>query len=506
MTGGPKVVAPKDVIIRSGPPGCGKSTTMRAEAINQVGRYVFFVPTIHLLNEQVADFTEDMKRLRPTGGHVAVYEAHSGKGRGGVQRKLDDARAAVEDAGEAHAVIFTTHDALMTKDLSGFKDWHARIDEAPNAVKGGTIDMTESWPWFDVYFDLSPVGATGWSNLSLKGTAPNWKKLAKDSLLNGQVDFVKLAPSPGGVFVSTDAWVGSEKVNWWWLWTPGLLKDFATVEIAGASYHTSLGAIVARKWFANSVNLINDPIPMVRSKHPTVRIYFFTRAHKPATTFWESSNGRRMVKAVCDYLSSFVPDLGYWSGNDEVLKLMEWRVNGEKTSSKVMGQNKWRNLTKCSFIFSSGPTPNDRGIMETFDISEDDVFRAREDEDILQFAMRGAIRNRDFGDEFDVYVYTEDQADALAASLTASGIGAVEIVPVPEAGIMDETFAETKRGRNSAVPQTIDPKAPTAKVLNPKTKKMVLPKSLKRNQQRADNDKGTPKRGPGRPRKAAPPV
>jgi hypothetical protein len=501
---GPEVPLPKKVVIRSGPPGCGKSTTMREEAISQAGRYIFFVPTLALLKEQVAEFAEDRKRLFPSGKDIKVYEAHSDKGHGLVQRKLDDARAAVEMSAAAHVVIFTTHDALMTKNLSGFKDWHARIDEAPNAVKGGTIDMTESWQWFDAYFDLSPVGSTGWSNLSLKGAPPNWKKLAKDSLLKGQVDFVKLAPSPGGVFVNTDKWAGVEKVDWWWLWTPSALKDFATIEIAGASYHKSLGAIVARKWFANSLSLTNKPIPMVRDAHPTVRVHFFTNGHKPATTFWETSNGRRMVKAVCDYLSSFVPDLGFWSGNDEVLKLMEWRVSGDLTRPKVMGQNKWRNLTKCAFIFSSGPTPDDRAIMETFEISEDEVYRAREDEDILQFAMRGAIRKRDFGGRFDVYVYTEDQANALAASLTSSGIGTVEIVAVPEAGIMDATFAKTKRSRSHVALRPRGQKPAPAKVLNPATGIMVLPRSLKRSQRRAANDKGKVKRPRGRPRKARP--
>jgi hypothetical protein len=473
---------------------------MREDAIRQAGRYIFFLPTIHLLNEQVADFEKDVTRLLPNGPKIVVYEAHSGKGHGGVQRKLDDARAAIEASGAAHAIIFTTHDALTTKDLSSFKDWHARVDEAPNAVKGGSISVVVSKNLLGSYFDLTPVDDTGWSNLTLKGPAPKWPKVARDELLKGQVDFIKLISSPGGVFVNTDQWSTVDNIEWWWVWSPSALKDFATVEIAGASYHTSLGAIAARRWFANSIRLIDLPTTMTRTGQPTVRVHFFTRGHKPSTTLWERSHGRKMIKAVADYLASAEPDLGFWSGNDEVLRLMEWRVPGDRTPSKVMGQNKWRDLTKCAFIFSSGSTPQDRAIMDTFEISESDVLRAREQEDILQFAMRGAIRKPEFGENYDVYVYSEEQARALAASLTDSGIGTVKVIPATGAGIMNETDGKSGKKR-SIIASTPSPQPAIKKVMNPRTGKLVLPKSLKRDTQRAIKASGKVKRPRGRPPK-----
>lgn len=496
------MATPKDIIVRTGPPGCGKSSHMREDAIKHIGRYVFFLPTIHLLNEQVSDFERDVRRLLPNGQKIAVHEAHSGKGHGGVQRKLDDALATVQRSGAAHAVIFTTHDALMTKDLSGFKDWHARVDEAPNAAKGGSISVAASKDLLSSYFDLTPVADTGWSNLTLKGPAPKWPKVARDELLKGQVDFIKLISSPGGVFVNADEWSAVEKIDWWWVWSPSALKDFDTVEIAGASYHTSLGAIAARKWFANAVNLIDLPITMKRTGQPSVRVHFFTQGHKPSTTLWDRSHGRKMIKAVADYLASAEPDLGFWSGNDEVLKLMEWRVPGDRTPSKVMGQNKWRDLTKCAFIFSSGSTPQDRAIMETFEISESDVLRAREQEDILQFAMRGAIRKPEFAEDYDVYVYSEEQARALATSLSGSGIGTVEIVPEIEAGIMNETDGKLPK-KQSVTAATLTPKPAVTKVLNPKTRNMVLPRSLKRDTQRTEKAAGKVKRPRGRPPKGS---
>jgi hypothetical protein len=117
-----------------------------------------------------------------------------------------------------------------------------------------------------------------------------------------------------------------------------------------------------------------------------------------------------MVKVVCDYLGSNVPGLGFWSGNAEVLKLMEWRLPGESVKPKVAGQNRWRDLTTCALIYSSGETEDDRPLVDMFGLTEDQIRRAREDEDILQFVMRGALRKTDFEGVFHAYLYTEEQA------------------------------------------------------------------------------------------------
>ncbi|WP_206749931.1 hypothetical protein, partial [Salmonella enterica] len=39
-------------------------------------------------------------------------------------------------------------------------------------------------------------------------------------------------------------------------------------------------------------------------------------------------------------------------------------------------------------------------------ITDAQIERAREEEDVLQFVMRGAIRKRDFGGDYDIYLYT----------------------------------------------------------------------------------------------------
>ena len=484
----------KDVTVLTGPPGCGKSDRLREDVIRRPGLYLFCAPTIPLIKEQVARFAAEAPSIQ-------VHRADSGRGRGTVQRHLDDARAAIAASGVERAVVFATHDALMMRDLTAFMGWHVRIDEAPNAAKSGTISMGQSRSFFEARLDLAPVGDTGWSGVSLKGAATSWVDWSKDHLTKPLVDFFKLVSGPSGVFVNVADWNTVDRFDWWSIWTPASLADFASIQIAGASYRKSLGAIVARKWFANLINLVDQPAPYVRSGQPAIRVHYFTSVDVPATTLWDSSEGRRRIKAVCDHLATHVPDLGYWSGNDDVLKLMEWRLAGDCTAPKVAGQNKWRMLTKCAFIYSSQAVPADRPLQETFGISKDEIRAAREDEDILQFAMRGAIRNKDFDGEYDIYLYSQRQAEGLADLLREHGVGrSVDMIPVPEAGIMDVVDQRTSKASFIVPAVSRASKSPPARVMSP-TGKLVLPKSLQRNTARAKAREQAPKKR-GRPQKA----
>ena len=487
------------VEVLTGPPGCGKSHRMREEAVRSPGRYLFFAPTIPLIHEQVSRFREDAQR---EGKNIALFEAHSGRKGRPVQYWLDEAIEAIEAGNSQHAVVLTTHDALMTRDLSRFAGWHARIDEAPNSARSGKVNIGQTWQWFDARFNLSPVGDTGWSSVHLKGAAPSWPEINQDALLKPLRDFIKLTDSPSGVLVQTTAWKGVKSLKWWSIWVPTALRDFATIKVAGASYHTSLGALVTRRMFGDEVEFADVPVPMARAPGPrTVSIHFFTRTHEPTSSFWDESEGRRMLKQVADYLEHQVPSLGFWSGNVEVLKLLEWRARGDSILPKVLGQNKWRDQTSCAFIYSSGPTPEDEPLQLKFGITDEEIRIAREDEDILQFAMRGALRNRDFEGTYDIYLYTEEQAKRLGQRLEASNVGTVRLVPVVEAGILDASVGSRAAHRAKSRKTST---AATDLVLNPKTGRMVQSKSLSRAVQRerknpAPRPRGRPRKDAGRP-------
>lgn len=433
-----------EIEVLYGVPGAGKSIALREEALGVPGLYLFCLPTTPLIREQAADFL----KLRP-GPHIEIIEAHSGEGggRSKVQRQLDDARAKLAADGTTHAVVFMTHESMMTCDLSGFVDWHIRIDEVPNAVQTGkvTIGTAETQDFFHNSFTLDPIG--DWAHAKLNNAQANWKDRAGDALINRLGDFFKLAARPQGAYVNVHSWKGVKEFQWVSLWSPTLLEHAASLKIAAAAYLDSLGYKAAKEWWGDEIEETKTLIPIngkPRSGWPIIRVHYFTEAHEGTIKFWGKSEGRKMIKAVCNYLVEHVPDIGFWSGNDVVRDLMEWRVGGVLTRPKVAGSNEYRNLRSCAFIYSSKPLPGDEALSgPLFKMSKEDILAAREDEDIHQFVMRGIIRNESYGEDYDCYVYSKRQADALATKLEAIATS-VEVIAVEEAGILTEKFEKPK--------------------------------------------------------------
>lgn len=460
-----------EIEVLHGAPGAGKSIALRDEALGIPGLYLFCLPTIPLIKEQAKEF-------RALSNGVLIIEARSGEGggRGKVQRQLDDARAEIVAAGITHAIVFMTHESMMACDLSGFVDWHIRIDEVPNAVQTGkvTVGTLESRKFFRNSFSLDPIG--DWAHAKLNNPQGNWKDRAGDPLLNRLGDFFKLAARPQGAYVNVHSWTDVKEFQWVSLWSPTLLENAASLKIAAAAYLDSLGYRAAKEWWGNEIAEKTTPIGDPRSGWPEIRVHYFTEGHEGTSKFWGKSEGRKMIKAVCDYLVEQVPNIGFWSGNDEVRDLMEWRVGGVLTRARVAGSNEYRTLKSCAFIYSSKPLPGDEALSgPLFHLSEEDILAAREDEDIHQFVMRGIIRNETYGDDYDCYVYSKRQAEALAAKLDRIA-RSVEVVAVVEAGILKETIAKSQGEQKPTKAQPL--------VLGAKGKKMIHEKSKQRRLQR----------------------
>lgn len=457
---------------------------MREEAEAAGGRYLFAYPTIPLLREQAREFRAK--------GKLLTIEAHSkSKGKGAVQRRLTDAANHVDESGWRDVVVLTTHESFMGCDLSAFAGWHFRIDEAPNAAQGAKLSIPVSRDMFKAKFGLTPFGKGEWHDVSLINEADRWTDVADDDLAKPVAEFMKQAARPTGAFVDVGNW-DVRTLNWCALWSPHFLEGIpASLTIAGASYAHSIGAFIAK----DHVRFKTRNIPMARSKTPTIRIHYFTQGHKGSSKLWGTSEGRKMIVKVCDYLAANVPDLGFWSGNNVVKDLMEHRLAGEMIDPKAQGRNEFSDLTSCAFIFSSKPTPNDESLKTLTGITDAQIERAREEEDVLQFVMRGAIRKRDFGGDYDIYLYTKKQADDLATKLDASGVGLVTVLPVTGAGILTATAKPTKVGKTrSANPSS-------ERIKSSRSNKDILPSSEERAKRRQKS--AEPRRPVGRPRKAA---
>ena len=417
----------------SGPPGCGKTSHMRSAAIAERGRYLFALPTIALIEEQAS-------ATRLSAPLINTLEVHglAPNRRGSVVDRLGGLPE--EIGADEHAIVYATHEALMAADLSAFGGWRLRIDEVPQAVTSGVINVSESLSYFREGYSLDPLPGSPWSEVQRNGGPANWKAVARDDLAKPIAEFSKLAARPAGLFVDARSWQEVEdrgQIGSISLWTPLGLGAFADVALAAASPMTSL---CVRAWTAllsDEVQLTETQLPYARTGWPEVRVHYFAGAHEGSTSFWSTGLGADCLSRVSRHLEQ-VTELGYWSCNEAVALAFRGRLSGEMVAPKLAGQNRLRESRSCALVYSAKPTPGDQPLYDLLGLTADDVRRAREEEDIAQFVMRGAIRQAAYGGDYDIYLYSLAQAEALGAFLRDSGLaGEVDLVALPEAGILD---------------------------------------------------------------------
>lgn len=476
---------PMNVRILTGAPGGGKTKRIREEAINTPGLYLYAAPTIELVRQQMGDFRTEA----PT---IDVLEVHSrSRGRGAVAKRLAEAKADLEAKGSRHAIILTTHEAVLSPDLPDFTGWHIYVDEALNAARSGTIKRSLAGDLLAANFELKRVGTSDWSELHPRRASPGWQALAQDNSAKPMLDFLKLAFSGSGVFVRATSWKSTGPMDWLSVWSPLHLAGAARVTLAGAAFKSSIAYKVWEDSWPSSLTFKEEEIAPFRSGSPSARIHYFTDAHEGSTTFWDTSEGRGHLHLVSAHLTSSVPTLGFWSGNDVAWKYMEHRTPGTLLPPKVMGINGYRRHTSCAMIYSSKPLPGDLPIQEVFGITNGDIIAAREEEDIAQFVYRGSIRNPDFSGAYDIYLYSKRQAEQLRQRLVGDRIVAdADLVPIPEAGLMN-------------APPTLSA-VPRRSTLSPQERRER--DRVRKDGERAKKAKleGRARRKPGRPRRGSP--
>ena len=421
-----------NVEVLTGPQGGGKSETMRKETLATPGLYLFALPTHELIDEQVADFF----RADPTFETHAVY---SQPGKGSTAKRLTQTREDMEARGVQHGAIFTTHATLMDHPLDDFDRWEARVDEAPAAVQAGQFNIAVSTrKWLNDTFDLISRPGDPWAIVKLKAVRPDWKAVKRDVGTSPLGEFIKQAAQPNRTFVRATSWDETDDIDWFSMWTPLSLADFQSVQVAGSGYTDSIGFRTASDLYSGLLGVAIRKIAPPRTGQPSIRIHFFTRGHKGTTTYWESHEGLRAIAPVCDHLQAKLTETAFWSGN----KVIETAFYGRLLSPRfikpmAMGLNKCRAMTACGFIFSATATDNDKPVMAVFGLSKQDIENAREGEAINQFVMRGAVRNLDYSGPYDIYLYSETQAERLRDHLSSIGFTTVDLVAFDEFCIMD---------------------------------------------------------------------
>jgi hypothetical protein len=468
------------------------------------GRWLLALPRKDLIDEQTAALKS--KALRQ-GLHVDVQGIHSGQNkRESVGRRVNDALQTHSASG--HAILVVSHECLLDLDSTLLKGWNVAIDETlESSVLSNVFKAGTQWRTLASLYDLVPIAVgSRWHRVVLRSDAdlPTNGEIINDPA-KALASFHKAVRSIGrAVYVDIDCWEAAKStrrtVRWYSFWTPEALVEQATsVTFAGAGFLNSLAYHAAQQAPSGPVTFEVEDIGAryPRTGQPRVIIYYYT-CHQGSTAWWETDEGVDCLVAISRYLEK-IGFNGYWSGNDAIRAYFRKRFPGQECRPKVAGTNSLRHHTQCALFYSNKCQLADSAAIEVLALNADIVRRSREDEDIIQFVGRGALRDRSFSGTYEVHLYSKDQAERLGEYLKSSGItDDATIVPVDAAGIMDVKRPEPKvatRTRSEADPVTLQAK-----------KEKQNEQARVRSQRNRDRDKaakianGTA-RGPGRPTK-----
>lgn len=125
------------------------------------------------------------------------------------------------------------------------------------------------------------------------------------------------------------------------------------------------------------------------------------------------------------------------------------RVPGCVLSPRQAGSNDWQHVHCVTSIYSSKPNGFERHLFETIGVSADEVRRAREYEDLLQFVFRSSIRDPNSSETVEVRVYDIAQAEFLARFFADDPNGYVDVTvyPITDAGVL--TVQRPRSGRKT---------------------------------------------------------
>lgn len=481
------------ITVYKGVPGSRKTLTFLDEVLDNPGLYLVAFPRNTLIDEQ-ADYCR--KKAAQIGATPSIVPIHTDQSchRGQVGRRIEEALEA--KAKQSHVVMMTSHAALLGLDPARLAGWHTGIDEnIDSSVASGTFKASTSWSVLERHFRLDPLpsGQT-WEVVPRDDVAALTRKAIAAEGKNGLSAFLTYASQARrSVFVDVGDWRDAQAgrpVRWWSIWTPLVLNRCAAVTLLGAGYFESI-PYHASEWLAPGAitYAVNDLSASVQRASPRVRIHYYTRGHVGSTTWWETDEGHRCLLQVSDH-QKLIGGPGYWSSNEAIRLVFRGRFPGEWCPPKQAGTNGLIGHSSCMYIYSAKPQLDDAPIIDLLDLDRDAIRRAREFEDIRQFAMRGAIRRPDFAGNYDIYLYDFAQAEDLEIYLRGIGIADLEVVPVVEAGIMDVV-----RPGSVAVAQ----KAPLSRKEKRERNKASQQKS--RAKVRAEKDAQGIKRKRGRPTK-----
>lgn len=438
-------------IILTGRAGSGKTTIMFDEIARLCGRYILAVPRRDLIEEH----TLRLKALSQDHGTcLSITLIHSDQSaREAVGRRITEALEV--SAAKDHIVIVITHAALIELDPALIAGWHVRIDELPEGgIVSGRVALGATWPALERQYALNPGDPPGWSVARpRKEVTPLPLSAITMDAAQDLIGLHRALMNPNRtVHVDVTAWADASLpqryLRWRSIWSPAELVGCASITLTAASYLGSLVDHAVRQAGTLQVEVREVDAVSPRTGNPQIRIHHYTR-HPGSTAWWDTDTGSFCIVQISRHLEA-IGFGGYWTCNAAIKSYFVWRFPGAWCLPKQSGSNALRHHRSCAIIYSGKAQISDEPLFDMLGVDRDDVQAAREDEDVYQFALRGAIRNPDYAGNYDIYVYDDRQAERLQARLIEQGYVDVSLVPISEAEIMDVIRPKMRTGTGCA--------------------------------------------------------
>jgi hypothetical protein len=383
------------------------------------------------------------------------------------------AEAPVKHALQDHVILFVMHEGLKMSDLSGYEGWRLVIDEIPEIWDSAAVRTPSLYHQMDACYRLEKPkdeAKVGWSKVVIKPDAPSTRDWSDDTTLAPWALYHRRVKSRQGVYVNLENWTDSadgREWEWYSIWSPLELAAFDDVWVLGNCFTQTVTYKLMRQFYGDQVEFVpfsvGSGVSFARRK---LTIRYFTDSHRAASGFFASPEGQDCIRRWADWVHDNSRDQRhYWCANVKNATSLRYYLPGDNCSSKIAGSNAYRDYTLCSILYSAKPHPSGDKPLRQFGITDDDIKRSREYEDLIQIAFRSSLRVPESVANVEVRVYDREQAEFLREYLLGAGfdldvelvyqdIGINHIVksrgghPNPLEGLSEieiEAFRENKR-------------------------------------------------------------
>jgi hypothetical protein len=388
------------------------------------GKYLFAVDRREVIDVRIKRIEEKAAAEGTYPLIHAIFSKSEGQFEGGTENVRQALREQpTKDHDAPHVVVICTHEGLLSSDLSTYQGWTLIVDENPNIWTFNEIRAEHTWPVYEKFFGLEPEEG-GLSRVTIRNSAPTVTVLSRDKTLSQTfVDTYRRwqTTRPLVKLTSWDELEDGQARSWCSVWNPEKLHAFKRVMILANSFEDSLTFKLLK--YAG-VRLVPFAIPDDRQWQPrTVLIRYFASTHQAGTGFWTNpadTGGAEALRKTFEWIMQNTdPENHFWSAN--LHELIKRSLPGLRLKPKVAGSDSYKHFTCASFIYTAKPSQAEVEAFARYGITFEEIVRARQNEDLVQFLWRSALRVPDDTRDVEFRVYDLAQALFLNGFIEATG-------------------------------------------------------------------------------------